>query len=89
MSVGEELARKIASEPDAMAIFDQLATHENRVARLYAYWVFRSRDDARAERLRKVLEADRTVVQMRSGCSGHPNRTQKAVHYIQQGGRYL
>src|SRR5688500_832518 len=33
-SEGEVLARKLAKEPDAIAMFSALAVHDNRVARL-------------------------------------------------------
>jgi hypothetical protein len=83
-SRGETLTRELAKEPDAIAVFTQLATHPNRVARLYAYWALRSLDPARAQKLKTVLEADRTPVTLMSGCVGFEERTQQAVAFIDQ-----
>jgi hypothetical protein len=81
---GETLTREIAAEPDAIAVFTELATHPNRVTRLYAYWALRTLEPQRAETVKAVLAADRTMVQLMSGCVGYEERTQDALSYIEQ-----
>jgi hypothetical protein len=71
-SQGERLARALAREPDAHAKFVELAAGPNPVARLYAYWAFRSLDPARAEALRAELVLDTTPLESQQGCMVMP-----------------
>ena len=69
-SLGEKLTRKLITEPDAIAMLDELAASPNRVAQLYAYWALQQVDVSRAEALRERLVHDTTPVEVMRGCLG-------------------
>lgn len=67
-SEGERLTLELAKEPNAVATFEKLAGHPNRVARLYAYWALKTLDAARAASYQAGLLGDITRVQAAHGC---------------------
>ena len=79
MGYGEQLTRKLATEPNAVRMFDLVAASPNRVARLYAYWALRSLDPARAKALREILVDDTTPIETFSGCMGGVEKTNSVM----------
>ncbi len=67
-SEGERLTLALAREPNAVAMFEKLAAHPNRVARLYAYWALKTLDASRAATHQGGLSGDKTEVQAAHGC---------------------
>ena len=65
---GERLTLALAREPNAIEMFEKLAGHPNRVARLYAYWALKTLDASRAATLQSSLSKDTTQVQAGHGC---------------------
>ena len=86
---GEQLAREIAKHPDAVATFDKLAVHGNRVARLYAYWALRTLDPPRAAAHAPLLLADPTTVESMAGCSMFQAETKQLAAQLQTHPRTL
>ena len=88
-SEGEVLARKLAKEPDAIAQFTVLAQHDNRVARLYAYWALRTLDPARAASQAPTLLSDPTKVEAMGGCMMFEDETKQLAAQIEKHPRPL
>jgi hypothetical protein len=67
-SNGKRLTLELAREPNAIEMFEKLAAHPNRVARLYAYWALKTLDASRAATFQQALLKDTTQVQAAHGC---------------------
>ena len=83
---GEQLALQLAHEPGAVAMFEKLAMHDNRVARLYAYWALRTLDPTRARTHEATLMFDDTTVDWMTGCLDVPLASTNEVFTVVRDG---
>ena len=84
-SGGETLTLEIAKQPDAIATFEELLSHPNRVARLYAYWALRTLDPPRAATHANIFANDTTMVQTGAGCLIFHERTNEVASQMPSG----
>lgn len=83
-SHGEQLARDLAREPDAIATFEWLAVHPNRAARLYAYWALKTLAPDLAIHYGRTLHLDATEIGVQSGCVVRERPVREIAAFVDQ-----